>query len=195
MGSRVRLETRRPHGGVQALHHLAREEGGHHIRLRLLPTVVQKGGQRVVVQPVLGHGIAHHEELPAHLVLHLQRLLGGGEGPRLQAADGLGANGFLFADIHGKAAALGPQGPPGGGHADPLQVNAQTFLQAVRHRPGQTAHLVDVVDLPVQHRTAPVLRHFDVQGLKPTPGGSAHNAHDAAGSDIQGENQVPLLGS
>ncbi len=157
--------------------------------------MVQEGGQGVVVQPVLGHGVAHHEELPPDLVLYLKRLLGGREGPCLQAADGLGADGFLLADVHGKAAALGPQGPPGGGHADPLQADAQAFLQALRHRPGQAAHLVDVVNLTIQHGAASVLRHLDVQGLEPSAAGPSHNAYDAAGPDIQGENQIPLLRS
>ena len=54
---------------------------------------------------------------------------------------------------------------------------------------------MDVVNLSVQHSAAVVFRHFDIQGLEPAPGGLAHNAHDTAGPDIQGENQIPLLGS
>jgi hypothetical protein len=74
-------------------------------------------------------------------------------------------------------------------------MDAQALLQPVRHRPGQGAHLMDVVNLSVQHSAAVVFRHFDIQGLEPAPGGLAHNAHDTAGPDIQGENQIPLLGS
>jgi hypothetical protein len=54
---------------------------------------------------------------------------------------------------------------------------------------------MDVINLSVQHGAASVLRHFDVQGLEPAPGGPAHNAHDAAGPDIQGKDQILLLGS
>ena len=54
---------------------------------------------------------------------------------------------------------------------------------------------MDVVNLPVQHGAAPMLRHFNVQGLEPAPEGSAHNAHNAAGPNIQGEDQILLLGS
>ena len=74
-------------------------------------------------------------------------------------------------------------------------MDAQPFFQALRHGAGQGAHLMDVVNLAIQHGAAVVLRRLDVQGLEPAAGGPAHNAHDAAGADIQGKDQVLLLGS
>jgi hypothetical protein len=88
---------------------------------------------------------------------------------------------------------LRAQGPPGGGHAHPLERAAQPLLQPVRNGPGHTGHLVDVLDLAVQHGPAAMLLLFNGQHLQPLAHHPARNADDAAGTDVQRENQVRVL--
>ena len=52
------------------------QEGGHHVGLHLAPGVVLQVVQGVIVQPVLGHGVAHQEHLPPGLAVPLEGLLG-----------------------------------------------------------------------------------------------------------------------
>ena len=143
--------------------------------------------QRIVIQAVLGHRIAHQEHLAADVPVCLQGFLRRGDRSRLQAADLLGVDGLLLWQVQGKRPHLGPQGPAGRRHADPLQANPQAALQAFRNAPGQGAHLLDVVDLTVQHGTLAVLRHFYVQDLDSVPHCFSYHAHYAARADIQGK--------
>ena len=78
-------------------------------------------------------------------------------------------------------------------HAHPLKGHIQPFLQPLRHLTGQLRHLVDIVDLTVQHGPLLVLRRFHVQHLEAVTLGLAHNADHTAGADVKRKNQVISL--
>ena len=102
------LKPGRPHGGIEALHHLAGQKSRHYLCLRPPAVVAQQRRQGIVVQPVLGHRIAHHKKLPPALFFHLQSLFRGRQGAGLQPADLLGCNSLFLRQVHGKASALSP---------------------------------------------------------------------------------------
>ena len=181
------------HGGIQALHHLAGEERGHHVRLHLAPGVVLQVRHRVIVQPVLGHGITHQEHLAAVIAIGLERLLSGGHGARLQAADLFCIDGLLLGQFQREGSALCAQGSSGSGHAYPLQTHAQPARQPLGDGPRQRAHLTDIVDLAVHHGPFAMLGHLYIEDLQPVSHRPAHHAHHAARADIQGEDQVLVL--
>ena len=194
-GQTRHLQARRAHGRIQAFHHLAGQKRSHHIRLRPLPRMRQKGPQRVLIQPVLRHCVPHHKELPPGLVLHLQGILRRGQRPRFQTADGLRPDRLLIRYIHAVRPALGPQRPSSRSNTHPRQPHAHSLLQPVRHCPGQCRHLLNIINLPIQHGPAPVLRHLYRQRLEPASGRLPCYADNAPRADIQGVYQILFLRS
>ncbi len=150
--------------------------------------------QRISVQPVLGHCIAHQKHLAAALIFRLQRFLRSRDGAGLQPTDSFGVQRLLFLQLQLETALLGPQSAAGGSHAHPLQPNAQPLFQPGCDGLGQTGHLLNIVDLPIHHGSLAVLGHLDIQHLQPVLRRLAHNAHNAARPDIQGIDQVFFLG-
>ena len=79
----------------------------------------------------------------------------------------------------------GAQGTAGRRHADPFQRVAHPRLKPAFDQPRHTTHLLDIFDLPVNHRALFVLCDFHGAHLKPLAPGQTHNADDAAGANIQ----------
>ena len=153
-----------------------------------------EGGHGVAVQQVAGHGVAHQVEAALGALVPVgEAALRVADGPALQLADKVALNPAHLGQVHGEAALLRAQGPTGGSHADPSEDAAQLGLHPVRDGPGHLGHLIDVLDLPVQHGPLAVLLFFDGQDLQPLVHNTARNTDDAAGPNVQGEDQLPIL--
>ena len=128
--------------------------------------MVLQGSQRVAVQQIAGHGVTHQVGAPLAVLFLAQVALGIRHRAALQLADDVAADSGDLGQLHGVVALLRPQGAPRGGHADPAELTAQLGLQALGHPPGHLGHLIDILDLSVQHGPAAMLFLLDGQDLQ-----------------------------
>ena len=127
------LQSGFPQHGIQAVHHLAGQEGRHHVGLHLPAGVAQQTGHGIAVQEEPCHGVAHQEE-PLPLVLSLlEVLLGVGHRRCLQLAQLLLTQFSGLRQLQHAMALLGAQRPAGRRHTGPLQLQTHALFQPAGH--------------------------------------------------------------
>ena len=117
----------------------------------------------------------------------------------LQLADDIAADPLHLRQFHGVMSPLCSKRPSGGGHTYPRQPAAQRSFHSLRNPAGYLCHLLNVLNLSVQHGPAAMLLFFNSQNLQPLFHYTARHADDAAGTDVQCVDQplvllFPLLG-
>ena len=182
------------HHGVEALHHLPGQEGDHDLRLQLPAAVVADAGHGVTVDAVGGDGVAHHV---IHVVLGRgflpQGMLRLGHRAGLQLVDDLLGDLLGAGKIHRKGGALRLEGAPRRRHADPGKAELGFLFQARDHLPRHLGHLLDVLDLSIQHGALAVVLLLDGKHPEHPVLHPAHHADDAAGADVQRKDHVSVL--
>ena len=139
---------------------------------------------------VAGDGVPHQIKAPAAVLVQAQGRFRGGYRPALQPADAVVGDMGDLRELQLIAALLGAQGAAGGGHAHPAELTA---LQPVGDVAGHLGHLADVLDLAVQHGPLAVLLPLNGQHLKALVLHLPHNSDDAAGPNVQRENDILVL--
>ena len=110
-----------------------------------------------------------------------------------QVADKVAVNPGNVRQINRKVSFFCTKGTSGGGDAYPLELTSQLRLHFVRNPPGHLSNLINVLNLAVQHSPLAMLFLFNRQNFQPFVHNAARNANNAAGSDVQSENQLRIL--
>ena len=193
------LQPRSFHNGIQAFHHLAGQESSHYLCFQLLAIMIFQSGKRITVQQITGYGVAHQIASALGVLLIAEAALRVSHRTALQLADDIAADPLHLRQFHGVMSPLCSKRPSGGGHTYPRQPAAQRSFHSLRNPAGYLCHLLNVLNLSVQHGPAAMLLFFNSQNLQPLFHYTARHADDAAGTDVQCVDQplvllFPLLG-
>ena len=111
----------------------------------------------------------------------------------LQLADDIASDTGNLGQLHRIMPLLRPEGPSCGGNTYAAELTAQPGLHPLGHPAGHLGHLIDILNLAVQHGTAAMLFLLNGQDLQTLVRHPARYADDAAGPDIQRINQAAVL--
>ena len=180
--------------GVEALHHLPRQEGHDDLRFNAAARVVADAGHGIAVHPIGGDGVANHViEVVLQRRLLPQRMLRLGDRAGFELVDQLLGNLARGGKLQRKGRRLGFERAPRRGDADAGEVHSGLLFQPRDDLAGDLRHLLDVLDLAVEHGALAVILLFDGHDMEAPAFGAADHADDAAGADVQREDLVLLL--
>ncbi len=189
------FQTNFMHCGVQAFHHLARQECCNDIRADMLAMMVFQAGHHIIVQIILADRIAYQIKTAVRLFF----LIFSGklrfcrtDGSCLQTADSFLRHKLHIRQFNLIRHPLRPQSTPCRRNADAFQFNIQLFFQPLFDLLSQSRNLVYIFDLPVYHSAACMLRLLHRQNIHAVILQASHHANDAPCSNIQCKNQVIL---
>ena len=155
--------------------------------------MVLQRGQRIAVQQIAGHRVSHQIASALGVLFVGKVTFGVGHRAAFQLADNIAADPGDLRQLHGVVPLFRPQSPPRSRHAYAAEAAAQLGFHPFGDAPGNLGHLIDILNLTIQHGPTAMLLFFNGQDLQPLVHYPAHYANNAAGPDIQRINQTLIL--
>ena len=102
---------------------------------------------------------------------------------------------FIIYDLHAvkfhlKHGAFRFKGTPGGGHTHPVKPDPDLFFKTAFNRAGNRRDLIDVFNLPVNHRPFGMFGLFYGNNIDFAVFNKAHHAYNASCPYIQSKNRI-----